>query len=1108
MLRILSCAALLAASFAAASATTETAHFESVGDADSIPDGVVTALAEDRAGFLWIGTTSGLIRYDGYRLRRHVHERGNPQSLGGNLVRSLLAGRDGRLWIGTDTDGLSMYDPHSETFGNWRHRDDDADSPGDGAIFALAEDVDGHLWIGSRGGGIHRFDPASKRFEHIRRRPDLSDSLPDDQVTALLIDRDRRLWIGTWSGLVRRHDDGSFQTLWPAEGAPRQAIYGLFQANDGRIWLGTREGELAWVDPASGHVQRVEGSGRDSSGGTASVFSFAQPRADELWIGRADGLEIRDPTSGALRTRLRHDPAVSSSLAGNDIRSLLVDRAGLLWTGGYGSGLQRHDAGNRAIRVHRRQPGQHGVLDDPNLTAVLPLADGSLWLGTRGNGVAVLDAQMRLVGGHRPEPGRPGALQAGWITALAQAADGAIWLGSRASLQRFDPASGRFAVHHAQALGGRSVRRLLPDPAGGLWIGTGDGLFHAEPGGRVEGPLPLADGAALGGDINALATDASGDLWVGGARGLHRLPAGGWALQPVTSTGEAGLGHPAVLGLLVDRDDRLWLDTPDGLYRLLDFDGQRARFDPVSERLGIGGEDFGANLLQDEAGRIWTHRHRYDPSDDSSIEGSPSEESLYTLTRADGVDFGTGWFRAYARASDGRLLFGGSQGLLSIDPSGFRPWDYAPPLVVTDLRVQGRSETLAIDGLALPPAARSFSLEFAALDFSAPERNVYRYRLQGFDDDWIVTDSRHRVATYSNLWPGRYLLQIEGSNRTGRFAAPGLEIPIRVLPAWWQTPWFLALLLLVATAAVLAAIRLRTARIQYRAQQLERLVEARTAELSRAFRRTEQALDELRGTQTQLVAAEKMASLGQLVAGVAHEINTPIGIAVTAASHMQETTREQHQRLAAGKLTRSELDQWQQTVEEASRLILGSLQRAHALIGSFKRVAVDQSSEQRRRFELDQFLAEVQFALQPSYRRSPHTLSIDCPPGIVLDSYPGALFQILTNLVTNSLTHAFSDDDTGNMRLSVEPAEDGHVVLRYRDDGCGMPAEVAERAFDPFFTTRRGNGGSGLGLHLVYNLATHLLGGRVDLDSQPGEGTEIVLTLPCRAPEREAAAVE
>jgi len=274
--------------------------------------------------------------------------------------------------------------------------------------------------------------------------------------------------------------------------------------------------------------------------------------------------------------------------------------------------------------------------------------------------------------------------------------------------------------------------------------------------------------------------------------------------------------------------------------------------------------------------------------------------------------------------------------------------------------------------------------------------------------------------------------------------------------------------------------------------RLDQRVAERTRELSAA-------LKELKETQHTLVEREKMASLGGLVAGIAHEVNTPIGIAVTAASHLDEAARRLVDDFAAGKLGRQRFEQFVQSLGEGCRLILGSLERARQLIASFKQVAVDQSSEQRRDIDLATTLDEILFSLQPSYRRGPYEVSCDCPQGIHMDTFPGALFQIISNFINNSLLHAFPDGRGGRMTVSAR-AEGDFVTLQYRDDGIGMAEAIAARAFEPFFTTKRGSGGSGLGLHLVYNLVTQLLGGTIQLQRPVEGGVEFVLRLPRRAP--------
>lgn len=1071
------------------------AHFESIGDLQSVPDGVVTALAEDAQGFLWIGTPRGLVRFDGYDFRRYTHRRDAENSLAGNLIRSLLATADGKLWIGTDADGLSLFDPASERFVGYRHLSDDPAGLPPGGIMAISRAPDGGIWLGTRGGGLVRLDAVDGSLRAIRQSREGELPAPQDFIHALRFDADGALWIGSRAGLARLdpHSDSPEPLLSETgEALHGESVYSLMQSSDGRIWIGTQSGRLVLLDAKTQQVSLPAGDASIVPGMLDTISAITQLDNGEVWLGRATGIEVRSSKSGAVLRRLRHDPGRSSGLAANEIRVLLPSRSGLLWVGSFGGGVQRHDPANQSIQVLRGQPGHAGVFESADIASILQRSNGEIWLGTRGNGVAVLNTALQLVDGFAAQPERPDALAVGWITAMIEAPDAAVWLGSREGLHRFDPVNRRFErrFHDPEAMP-LSVRRLAFDQRAQLWIGTNEGLYRVRPQGDAIERVTLPHDQALLGEFNALVVDAAGRLWIGASTGLFMAASGADAVINVQGRSEIDLTKKSVVGLLVDRDDRLWADTTQGLFRAQITDAASLDFQPVRPDFGAQTGDFGANLLQDAKGRLWTHRLVLDEE----------QGWLHELGRSDGVVFGTGWFRSYAKLQDGRLLFGGSRGLLVVQPELFEPWTYAPPLVVSGLSIDGSAQPVArlTPTLRMLPGEDSFSVEFAALDYSDPKRLRYAYRLHGVDRDWVETDAARRSANYRNLWPGDYRLQIRGSNRSGQWSAQQLDLRLQIVPAWWQTPWFAAGMLLLAALGVAGGMRWRLRYIRQRAAQLEILVENRTEELLRAKESAEYALSELKRTQFQLAAAEKMASLGQLVAGVAHEINTPVGIAVTAASHLEQLTRKAESALEEGRLTRSDLDQWRAAVKEGTTLILGSLERASRLIGSFKQVAVDQSSEQRRRLDLCEFLLEVSIALSPSYRRTGHQLEIDCAAGIELDTYPGALFQILTNLVSNSLLHGFAERSNGLMRVEAR-VQGEHLLLRYRDDGCGMTAEIAAHAFEPFFTTRRGSGGSGLGLHLVYNLCTQLLGGSIELQTAPGDGVQVVMILPLCAP--------
>ncbi|MBY0432208.1 MAG: PAS-domain containing protein [Rhodospirillales bacterium] len=267
-----------------------------------------------------------------------------------------------------------------------------------------------------------------------------------------------------------------------------------------------------------------------------------------------------------------------------------------------------------------------------------------------------------------------------------------------------------------------------------------------------------------------------------------------------------------------------------------------------------------------------------------------------------------------------------------------------------------------------------------------------------------------------------------------------------------------------------------------------------------ARRRAEEALAELKAAQGTLIETEKMASLGGLVAGVAHEINTPVGVALTAMSLLAERTRRFRAAFEDGQMKRSDLKAYVECAGEVSDLALANINRAAELIQSFKQVAVDRASAERRPFPLGAYLGEVLSSLRPQLRRSPIEVAIECREDIAVDSYPGALAQVVTNLVMNAVVHAFPEGRAGTIRISTGPRSAGQVEIAFADDGKGIPPENLGRIFEPFFTTRRGSGGSGLGLHIVYNLVTQTLGGTLSVASMPGQGTTFTLRLPLSAP--------
>lgn len=282
-------------------------------------------------------------------------------------------------------------------------------------------------------------------------------------------------------------------------------------------------------------------------------------------------------------------------------------------------------------------------------------------------------------------------------------------------------------------------------------------------------------------------------------------------------------------------------------------------------------------------------------------------------------------------------------------------------------------------------------------------------------------------------------------------------------------------------------------------EELEKRVEERTRELATVNDELKMSLDVLKETQEKLIQSEKMAAMGTLVAGVAHEINTPVGVGVTAASHLAELTKDLRVLLQTNKLKKSDLENYISTSIESSVMVLSNLNRAHELIRSFKRIAVDQSTEEKRKFAVKEYFNEILLSLKPQLKKTHHEVILNCPDDLVIDSYPGAFSQIITNFIINSLIHAFNENQNGTISIEIKNPF-GQLLLIYSDNGKGVEEKNLKKIFDPFFTTNRAKGGTGLGLHLVYNLVNKTLDGTIKCESKPGEGIKFIIIIPLQKP--------
>jgi diguanylate cyclase (GGDEF)-like protein len=803
---------------------------------------VATSLAEDGAGFLWIGTQDGLVRFDGYRFRTYRADPALPGSLPDNYIKALRTDRQGRLWTGTSAGGLARYDSESDRFITYPAGPHGLSHV---CVRDMVDDGSGGMWVATDGGLDHLL--ASGGITHIRTDSQLPGGLPDDHIRALFLDRDGTLWVGTAAGLARLDEHlGHFNTVrLPAADGKPALVSTLFQDSRGSLWVGTSRNGAYVIDfPGARPRAVLESPPARSTLQGEGVRAIAEARPGKIWLGTlAHGIVEISLDTGNTR-RILHDPALQDSLADDSVQALHKDRSGLLWIA-TDRELSFYDADQQGAYTLFGGSTQHAGISASDVDAVLQMPDGRLWLGLEARGIDIIDPNGQRVGALRPDAARPhSALPNDYVNAFART-PGHVYVGTERGLYRVDRHAHRVRrVSLPRRDPSAPVHALLALP-GVLWVGGLDGL---------RGLALTADRARvarLSQDIKGLSDQRvtviergpAGSLWVGTKNGLNRV-------EPQTGVVQQALPDPHdqealptgyVSSLLTDRQGRLWVGTLGGGIGLVEQPAPdaRPRFRHLGSKQGLASENIN-KLLEDATGRIWAS------TDDGLAVIDAQTLAVRTVRRAEGVPIGVYWIGSGIVTDAAELVFGGLQGLTVVLPDRLVPWSYHPPLVITDLMIGGKHVPSSPRGpkqaspLTIRPDANSIAVEFAALDYSAPERNRYAYKLEGFDADWIETEPARRLAAYTNLPPGQYRLILRGSNREGSWTEAAVMLPIRVLPAWFETAWFRLLIALVALGLVLAIVHVRTLYLRGMQRKLEQQVSERTAELRESQRQLEQ----------------------------------------------------------------------------------------------------------------------------------------------------------------------------------------------------------------------------------------------------------------------------
>jgi len=1057
-------------------------RFVTHGIKQGLSEATVRCVVEDPDGFMWLGTSDGLNRFDGYDFVIYRNRLADPTSLSHNATTCLLVDRTRTLWVGTN-HGLNRYDRERDAFVQYRSAATDPATLSNDLITALHEDTHGNLWVGTFW-GLNRYDRERDRFiRYSLAGPDADLAQGGPHVMALLSDSRGNLWVGTATDRLSRFDPQTQSFVSVLEGD----IRAICEDRDQTLWVGTQEG-LWHFDPATGRLARYTHD-PDDPGSLSSnhVDVICEDTRGDLWIGTDGGglnrLDRGTSRFHAYRHR-QHDP---SSLGSDVVRTIFEDSRGDLWIGLYTGGVSYHNRHSESFAHYAHIPEEPNSLGHNTVLSLLEDPSGVLWVGTEG-GLDRFDRATGQVTHYRHDPANPQTLGANAVLCIYRDARNRLWLGTWAGgLNRWNDAEQTFTRHQPRAGDPHSISSphvwgITEDSEGLLWLATFGGLNRFDP--ETERFTRYQhhpnDPASLAHSITRhVLRDRQHRLWVATEDGLSRLDLTRGTFENFRHDpgNPASLTDSAITTLFEDSRGQLWIGTKTG--GLNQFDPDRGTARSYRRQDGLPSDYINA-ILEDAGGFLWISTYggisRFDPATGTVRNYDESDgllASQYTRNAA--------WQNRH-----GELFFGGQNGFSAFFPD--RIDDAAPPprVVLTDFLVFNRSVDHRKPG---SPLTRSIStateirlrhnhsvitFAYAALNFRSPGRNRYAYRLEPFDKEWNEVGSERR-ATYTNLDPGQYDFRVK-ANSGGLWNDDALSIRVLIQPPLWATWWFrssgLALLALLLVS--LHLLRTRTVRAHNRALQAE-ISERKRAEAEKAR------------LEDQLRQAQKMEAVGRLAGGIAHDFNN-ILTAISGYSDMVLAELRPEHPLHA------DVVEIQQAAKRAASL-------TSQLLAFSRRQLI-------RPRVLD--LGQVVSLSEPMLRRliGEHiAMQLRFDPDLwKIKSDPGQIDQILVNLAVNSRD---AMRDGGHLTIEVRNANideafckahpEGvpgeYVMLSVSDDGSGIDSDALQHLFEPFFTTKPQGKGTGLGLSTVYGIVKQNRG-FVNVYSEVGLGSTFKVYFP------------